>query len=79
MMGIASTLIVVRTALGIAINDEKSFQATVLGEGGGRNGETRGILDSVLDIRKPDQSVMPRDEERVEGSEDARKSEESRD
>ncbi|KAK1227909.1 hypothetical protein PQX77_009070, partial [Marasmius sp. AFHP31] len=66
ILGIASTLIVVRTALGIAINDEKSFRATVLGEGDGENGETRGIIDSVLDIRKPDESVMPHDEERAE-------------
>ncbi|KAK1227910.1 hypothetical protein PQX77_009071 [Marasmius sp. AFHP31] len=76
--GIASTLIVVRTALGIAINDEKSFRATVLGEGDGGNRETRGIIDSVLDIRKPDESVKPHDEERAEGSEDAQKIEESR-
>ncbi|KAG7097995.1 hypothetical protein E1B28_005303 [Marasmius oreades] len=31
-MGIASTLIIVRTAVGIAIEDENSFRATVLGE-----------------------------------------------
>ncbi|KAJ8087827.1 hypothetical protein PM082_006679 [Marasmius tenuissimus] len=32
IMGIASTLIIVRTTLGLAINDEKSFIATVLRE-----------------------------------------------
>ncbi|KAG7085332.1 hypothetical protein E1B28_002898 [Marasmius oreades] len=36
-MGIASTLIIVRIALGIAIEDEKSFRATVLGEISERN------------------------------------------
>ncbi|KAK1233440.1 hypothetical protein PQX77_003403 [Marasmius sp. AFHP31] len=72
-MGIASTLIIVRTALGIAINDEKTFRATVLGEGSGGNGESRGIIGSVLEIRRPDESAVARDEEQVEGSEPERK------
>ncbi|KAK1218040.1 hypothetical protein PQX77_019291 [Marasmius sp. AFHP31] len=76
MMGIASTLIIVRTSLGIAINDEKSFLTTVFGEGDGSNGESRGMIDSVLNIRGPDESVMPYDEEQAEGSEHVRKSEE---
>ncbi|KAJ8090868.1 hypothetical protein PM082_024790 [Marasmius tenuissimus] len=76
MMGIASTLIIVRIALGIAINDEGSFRATVLGEGDVENGGTRGIIDSVLNIRRPNESGTPRDEGRVEGLEHALKSEE---
>ncbi|KAK1227911.1 hypothetical protein PQX77_009072 [Marasmius sp. AFHP31] len=74
-MGIASTLIIVRIVLGIAINDEKSFRATVLGEGDGGIGGTRGIIESVLDVRRPEESVMSRDEERVKGSEHAQKNE----
>ncbi|KAJ8090865.1 hypothetical protein PM082_024787 [Marasmius tenuissimus] len=75
-MGIASTLIIVRIVLGIAINDEKSFRATVLGEGNGGSGDSRGIIESVLDIRRRDESVVGRGEERVEGLEHARKSKE---
>ncbi|KAJ8074665.1 hypothetical protein PM082_022243 [Marasmius tenuissimus] len=67
IMGIASTLTIVRIALGIAINDEESFRATVLGEGDVENGGTRGIIDSVLNIRRPNESGTPRDEGRVEG------------
>ncbi|KAK1218039.1 hypothetical protein PQX77_019290 [Marasmius sp. AFHP31] len=76
-MGIASTLIIVRTALGIAINDETSFRATVLGEGDGGNGESRGMIGNVLEFRRPHESVMARDQERGEASEHVRKSEES--
>ncbi|KAJ8089200.1 hypothetical protein PM082_014448 [Marasmius tenuissimus] len=75
ILGIASTLIIVRTALGIAINDEKTFRATVLGEGDGGNGESRGIVESVLEVRRPDESVVLRDGEHVESLEDGRKSE----
>ncbi|KAJ8090871.1 hypothetical protein PM082_024793 [Marasmius tenuissimus] len=42
IMGIASTMIIVRTALGIAVNDEQSFRVVVLGEGSGRRVELRG-------------------------------------
>ncbi|KAK1223119.1 hypothetical protein PQX77_014006 [Marasmius sp. AFHP31] len=54
-MGIASTLVVVRSALGIAINDEKSYRATVLGEGDW-NGETRGMVESVIDVGRRNES-----------------------
>ncbi|KAJ8090863.1 hypothetical protein PM082_024785 [Marasmius tenuissimus] len=76
IMGIASTLIIVRTALGVEINGERSFRATVLGEGVGRNGETRGIVESVLDPGRPDRSIIPHDDEHLEDFEHARKIEE---
>ncbi|KAL0563479.1 hypothetical protein V5O48_018588 [Marasmius crinis-equi] len=50
-MGIASTLIIVRSALGIAIQDEKSFKASVLRELPG-DGSTPDWIDSVIDIRR---------------------------
>ncbi|KAK1223890.1 hypothetical protein PQX77_013224 [Marasmius sp. AFHP31] len=55
-MGIASTLVVVRSALGIAINDEKSFKAFVLDEG--ENEATGGILNSIVDIGRRNDSIM---------------------
>ncbi|KAJ8074582.1 hypothetical protein PM082_015485 [Marasmius tenuissimus] len=57
IMGIASTLVIVRSALGIAINDEKSYRATVLEEGNW-NGGARGMIDSIIDIRRRDESVI---------------------
>ncbi|KAK1223223.1 hypothetical protein PQX77_013902 [Marasmius sp. AFHP31] len=60
-MGIASTLIIVRTALGIQIDNEQSFRITVLKEDSG-SGESRGMLESVLDIRRHEPAVE--DEER---------------
>ncbi|KAJ8074597.1 hypothetical protein PM082_015500 [Marasmius tenuissimus] len=55
-MGIASTLIIVRSVLGITINDEKSYRETVLGENdwqGGAHGMVR-MANSVIDIRRRD-------------------------
>ncbi|KAJ8090857.1 hypothetical protein PM082_024779 [Marasmius tenuissimus] len=54
ILGIASTLIIVRSALGIAINDERSFRMTVLGE----NGETQGMIESVVEFRRRDESSI---------------------
>ncbi|KAK1223476.1 hypothetical protein PQX77_013652, partial [Marasmius sp. AFHP31] len=62
--GIASTMIIVRSALGISVNDEKSFRATVLGEDA-QNGGTRGMIESVLEVRVPTESIMTDDEERL--------------
>ncbi|KAJ8074663.1 hypothetical protein PM082_022241 [Marasmius tenuissimus] len=42
IMGIASTLIIVRVALGIASNDEIPFRKTALGEDDGENGKLEG-------------------------------------
>ncbi|KAJ8092377.1 hypothetical protein PM082_023832 [Marasmius tenuissimus] len=57
IMGIASTLVIVRSALGIAINDAKSYRATVLEEGAW-NGGARGMIDSIIDIRRREESVI---------------------
>ncbi|KAK1227912.1 hypothetical protein PQX77_009073, partial [Marasmius sp. AFHP31] len=61
-----------------SINDETSFRATVLGEGDGVNERSRGMIENVLEFQRP-QAVITRDQERVEGLEDIRKSEESTD
>ncbi|KAJ8090900.1 hypothetical protein PM082_024823 [Marasmius tenuissimus] len=68
-MGIASTLIIVRSALGIAISDEKSFRMTVLGTGG-RNGRTRGVVDSAIDFVRQSTSVTAFEEEHPVETED---------
>ncbi|KAJ8074222.1 hypothetical protein PM082_012525 [Marasmius tenuissimus] len=69
VMGIASTLIIVRTALGIAINNQESFKTNVLGEmGAGENtGDPPGLVDSVIDIRRSTRELVERrrDEESV--------------
>ncbi|KAJ8090864.1 hypothetical protein PM082_024786 [Marasmius tenuissimus] len=68
IMGIASTLIIVRTALGKAINDEQSFRVTVLGEVDGENGsESPGMTESILEFRRRDESEMAQEERRLEG------------
>ncbi|KAJ8074594.1 hypothetical protein PM082_015497 [Marasmius tenuissimus] len=57
IMGIASTLIIVRSALGITIKDKNSYKATVLGEGDWNAG-ARGMIDSVIDVRRRDESEL---------------------
>ncbi|KAL0564955.1 hypothetical protein V5O48_017079 [Marasmius crinis-equi] len=52
IMGIASTLVLVRSALGIAIKDEESFRATVLREGPDGAGTAQGWISSVIEIRR---------------------------
>ncbi|KAJ8090961.1 hypothetical protein PM082_024885 [Marasmius tenuissimus] len=53
VMGIASTLIIVRSALGVAFNDEESFKVTVSRDRAlGR--ESRAMTDMVFDIRRSD-------------------------
>ncbi|KAJ8091964.1 hypothetical protein PM082_024199 [Marasmius tenuissimus] len=54
-MGIASTLIVVRSALGIVITDEHSFKMTVLGT-------NEGTLDRIVDIGRCTQSAPKEDD-----------------
>ncbi|KAJ8089567.1 hypothetical protein PM082_014823 [Marasmius tenuissimus] len=61
IMGIASTLIIVRSALGIAINGEKSFKLTVLGGRDGNEG-SRGIVHSIIQIRGRGESTVDREE-----------------
>ncbi|KAJ8074613.1 hypothetical protein PM082_015516 [Marasmius tenuissimus] len=56
-LGIASTLVIVRSVLGIAINDEKSYRATVLGEGDWNEGAHR-MIDSYIDIGRRDEAVV---------------------
>ncbi|KAJ8074198.1 hypothetical protein PM082_012490 [Marasmius tenuissimus] len=58
-MGIASTLVVVRSTLGIAVHDEKSFKASVLEvhEGEDNLGAPQGWINSVIDIRRLTNSV----------------------
>ncbi|KAL0571144.1 hypothetical protein V5O48_010815 [Marasmius crinis-equi] len=60
-MGIASTLIIVRSALGIAIKDEQSFRATVLQEPGAATAP--GWISSVIDIRRRRDSVEGTEDE----------------
>ncbi|KAK1221034.1 hypothetical protein PQX77_016168 [Marasmius sp. AFHP31] len=71
-MGIASTLIIVRSALGIAIKDEKSFRMTVLGEQG-RNRTSGGMVDSVFNTARRSNSTLDELEQNVEGVEWNRK------
>ncbi|KAK1218454.1 hypothetical protein PQX77_018867 [Marasmius sp. AFHP31] len=74
IMGIASTLIIVRIVLGIAIDDEQSFRDTVLGEGDHRSREARGTIESVvLNIERREDSCKTHDEENAEVFEPAPK------
>ncbi|KAJ8090887.1 hypothetical protein PM082_024810 [Marasmius tenuissimus] len=65
VMGIASTLIIVRSALGIAIKDETTYKATVLGEGDEKEGG-QGTVESVINIRRCSESTV-NSEERYPG------------
>ncbi|KAJ8090874.1 hypothetical protein PM082_024796 [Marasmius tenuissimus] len=60
-MGIASTLIIVCSALGIAINDERSFKLTVLG-GRDQDGGSPRILHSMIEIRRRGESTIDQEE-----------------
>ncbi|KAK1215114.1 hypothetical protein PQX77_022286 [Marasmius sp. AFHP31] len=51
-MGIASTLIIVRVSLGIAIHDEKSFKETIVREYEAT--QVQQSSHSVMDIRRRD-------------------------
>ncbi|KAL0574896.1 hypothetical protein V5O48_007068 [Marasmius crinis-equi] len=65
VMGIASTLIVVRSAMGIAINDAKTFEATML-----RNHATvttSGLMSSIVDVSQRSRDVARRTEDEEEG------------
>ncbi|KAL0562872.1 hypothetical protein V5O48_019206, partial [Marasmius crinis-equi] len=53
--GIASTLVIVRSALGLAIKDEESFRATVLQDN--RTGTTPGWISSVINIHQHHDAV----------------------
>ncbi|KAL0060968.1 hypothetical protein AAF712_012240 [Marasmius tenuissimus] len=59
-MGIASTLIIVRTAQGKAIDNQESFKTNVLGEP--EAGESReapaGFVNSIIDIRRSTHGSM---------------------
>ncbi|KAL0571146.1 hypothetical protein V5O48_010817, partial [Marasmius crinis-equi] len=63
--GIASTLIIVRSALGIAIKDEQSFRATVLQEP--ETATAPGWISSVIDIRRRRDLVGGTEDEEEEG------------
>ncbi|KAJ8090872.1 hypothetical protein PM082_024794 [Marasmius tenuissimus] len=56
IMGIASTMIIVRSALGIAVNDEKSFKTTVL-RGRDMDERSGGIVNTIVDIQKHESMI----------------------
>ncbi|KAJ8074214.1 hypothetical protein PM082_012514 [Marasmius tenuissimus] len=59
IMGIASTLIIVRTAQGKAIDNQESFKTIVLGESGGESREApAGAVDSIVDTQRSTHGSM---------------------
>ncbi|KAK1215838.1 hypothetical protein PQX77_021539 [Marasmius sp. AFHP31] len=72
VMGIASTLIIVRSALGIAIKDKNSFKMTVLGEQI-RNRISGGMVDSVFSTARRSNPTLNELEQNMEGVEGNRK------
>ncbi|KAJ8089898.1 hypothetical protein PM082_018476 [Marasmius tenuissimus] len=71
-MGIASTLIIVRVSLGIAIHDEKSFKETIVREYEAT--QEQPSTHSVMDIRGQDSDDAGSPPETIDEDKEAQRS-----